>query len=83
MSSKYVHVQEYTVRAHHRLIHTRIYKFVCKGCKQPTERETFGGKPAYCDVCRPPKQKPSTSTQQQQPTSQQPKQLKKMTISLI
>ncbi len=55
MPSKYVHVREYTVRAHHRLIHTRIYKFICKQCKQPTVRETFGGKPLYCEVCRPPK----------------------------
>ena len=55
MPSKYVFVNEYTVRSHHRLIHTRIYKFICKQCKQPTVRETFGGKPLYCDVCRPPK----------------------------
>ncbi|MDJ0724349.1 MAG: hypothetical protein QNJ38_04470 [Prochloraceae cyanobacterium] len=55
MPSKYVFVNEYTVRSHHRLIHTRTYKFICKRCKQPTVRETFGGKPLYCDVCRPPK----------------------------
>ena len=55
MPSKYVFVNEYTVRSHHRLIHTRTYKFICKKCKQPTVRETFGGKPLYCDVCRPPK----------------------------
>ncbi|MDJ0718378.1 MAG: hypothetical protein QNJ54_29820 [Prochloraceae cyanobacterium] len=64
MSSKYVQVKEYTVRAHHRLIHTRIYKFICKGCKQPTSRETFGGKPLYCDICRPTKPKPSAKASQ-------------------
>ncbi|MDJ0713140.1 MAG: hypothetical protein QNJ54_02820 [Prochloraceae cyanobacterium] len=61
MSSKYVHVKEYTVRAHHRLIHTRTYKFICKQCKQATVRETFGGKPEYCDVCRPPKKRKAPS----------------------
>ncbi|NES82074.1 MAG: hypothetical protein F6K10_12090 [Moorea sp. SIO2B7] len=59
MRSKYVHVRAYTVRAHNRLIRTRTYKFICKQCKQATTRETFGGRPLYCDVCRPPKKRPS------------------------
>jgi hypothetical protein len=54
MASKYIQVREYTVRAHKRLIHTRVFKFVCKECGQPTTRETFGPRPLYCDRCRPP-----------------------------
>lgn len=70
MASKYVEVQEYTVRAHVRLIHTRVFKFICKGCDRPTQRETYGPRPLYCEYCRPPqpgqpktiKSKPNTST---------------------
>ncbi|MDJ0695664.1 MAG: hypothetical protein QNJ49_01245 [Mastigocoleus sp. MO_167.B18] len=54
MASKYVNVKEYTVRAHKRLIHTRVFHFVCKQCNSPTERETFGPRPLYCEKCRPP-----------------------------
>ncbi len=60
MPSKRVNVREYTVRAHERVIHLRVYKFICKECNQPTERESYGPRPLYCDGCRP--QKPTTST---------------------
>ncbi|MUL39572.1 hypothetical protein [Gloeocapsopsis dulcis] len=53
MPSKQVHVREYTVRAHERVIHTRVYKFICKKCNKDVERETYGPRPLYCDRCRP------------------------------
>ncbi|WP_088241914.1 hypothetical protein [Calothrix rhizosoleniae] len=54
MASKYVNVREYTVRAHKRLIRTRVFNFVCKQCNQSTKRETYGPRPLYCERCRPP-----------------------------
>jgi len=54
MPSKKVSVKEYTVRAHERTIHTRLFKFICLSCSQPTERETYGPRPLYCESCRPP-----------------------------
>ncbi|OWY63827.1 hypothetical protein B7486_50755 [cyanobacterium TDX16] len=54
MPSKKVFVKEYKVRAHERTIHTRLYKFICLSCSQPTERETYGARPLYCESCRPP-----------------------------
>lgn len=54
MPSKQVSVREYTVRAHSRVIHARRYKFICKQCSKPTERETYGPRPLYCELCRPP-----------------------------
>ncbi|MEO0685582.1 MAG: hypothetical protein AAFY76_11205 [Cyanobacteria bacterium J06649_11] len=54
MASKTIDVREYTVRAHKREIHTRVFSFVCKECNKPTERETFGPRPLYCEKCRPP-----------------------------
>jgi hypothetical protein len=54
MATKTIHVKEYTVRAHERTIHTRVFNFVCKQCDQPTKRETFGPRPLYCESCRPP-----------------------------
>ncbi|MBN4001896.1 hypothetical protein [Nostoc sp. LPT] len=45
MPSKTIDVREYTVRAHKREIHTRVFNFVCKQCEQPTQRETFGVRP--------------------------------------
>ncbi|OYD87464.1 hypothetical protein CDG77_29290 [Nostoc sp. 'Peltigera membranacea cyanobiont' 213] len=54
MPSKTIEVREYTVRAHKREIHTRVFNFVCKQCEQPTQRETFGVRPLYCETCRPP-----------------------------
>ena len=55
MASKTINVREYTVRAHKREIHTRVFSFVCKECNEPTERETYGPRPLYCEECRPPK----------------------------
>ncbi len=54
MPSKRIHVREYTVRAHERVIHTRLYKFICANCHGATSRESFGPRPLYCEVCRPP-----------------------------
>ncbi|HLP90457.1 MAG TPA: hypothetical protein VK184_17960 [Nostocaceae cyanobacterium] len=62
MATKTIHVREYTVRAHQRVIHTRVFNFVCKQCNQPTNRETFGPRPLYCESCRPP-QAPKKSQQ--------------------
>ncbi|ADI64102.1 hypothetical protein [Trichormus azollae] len=53
MATKTIDVREYTVRAHKRLIHTRVFNFVCKECNQATKRETFGPRPLYCESCRP------------------------------
>lgn len=53
MPSKRVHVREYTVRAHERVIHSRRYKFICAECNQPTVRESYGPRPSYCESCRP------------------------------
>ncbi|MDV2998058.1 MAG: hypothetical protein N4J56_007763 [Chroococcidiopsis sp. SAG 2025] len=47
-------MREYTVRAHERTIHTRLYKFICQQCGQPTERETYGSRPLYSESYRPP-----------------------------
>ena len=41
MATKIIQVREYTVRAHQRQIHTRIFNFVCKECNQTTKRETL------------------------------------------
>jgi DNA replicative helicase MCM subunit Mcm2 (Cdc46/Mcm family) len=54
MSSKLIDVREYTVRAHKRLIHSRVFNFVCKQCGKKTKRETFGPRPLYCERCHPP-----------------------------
>lgn len=54
MATKLVDVREYTVRAHRRQIHTRVFNFVCKQCATPTKRETYGPRPLYCEQCRPP-----------------------------
>lgn len=54
MASKLVSVREYTVKAHKRLIQTRVFNFVCKECGIPTKRETYGPRPLYCEKCRPP-----------------------------
>jgi len=41
------------VKAHIRVIHTRVYKFVCKSCEQKVERETYATIcPLYCDKCK-------------------------------
>ncbi|MDZ7962218.1 MAG: hypothetical protein RMY34_30835 [Aulosira sp. DedQUE10] len=54
MASKLIDVREYTVRAHKREIHTRVFHFICKQCNETTKRETFGPRPLYCESCRPP-----------------------------
>jgi len=59
--SKKVHVREHTVRAHERVIYSRIYLFICKDCNQDVRRETFGGRPIYCDKCRPSQAKKNES----------------------
>ncbi|MEH2067868.1 MAG: hypothetical protein V7K47_06830 [Nostoc sp.] len=61
MATKTVQVKEYTVRAHKRQIHTRIFNFVCKKCHNPTTRETYGSRPLYCETCRTP-QPPNSSS---------------------
>ncbi|WP_081403191.1 hypothetical protein [Scytonema hofmannii] len=53
MANKLINVREYTVKAHKRLIHTRVFNFVCKECGTSTKRETFGPRPLYCEQCRP------------------------------
>ncbi|WP_341528833.1 hypothetical protein WKK05_05780 [Nostoc sp. UHCC 0302] len=62
MATKLIDVREYTVRAHKREIHTRVFQFVCKECNEVTKRETFGPRPFYCERCRPP-QAPKKSQQ--------------------
>ncbi|WGV27136.1 hypothetical protein [Halotia branconii] len=62
MASKLIDVREYTVRAHKREIHTRVFNFVCKQCNETTKRETYGPRPLYCERCRPP-QPPKKSQQ--------------------
>ncbi|MDJ0616645.1 MAG: hypothetical protein QNJ63_07830 [Calothrix sp. MO_192.B10] len=71
MASKYVHVREYTVRAHQRLIHTRVFNFVCKQCDRSTKRETYGPRPLYCEKCRPP-QAPRKSVTRSQKAKPRP-----------
>ncbi|MBD1212350.1 MAG: hypothetical protein ACK6A9_01185 [Dolichospermum sp.] len=71
MATKVVDVREYTVRAHKRVIHTRVFNFVCKECNQATKRETFGTRPLYCESCRPP-QPPKKSVQISEPSKPRP-----------
>ncbi|MBD2568837.1 hypothetical protein [Anabaena lutea] len=71
MATKTIDVREYTVRAHKRQIHTRIFNFVCKECDQPTKRETFGPRPLYCEICRPP-QAPKRSPQESKKAKPRP-----------
>lgn len=51
---KVVKVRAYTVGEHYRTIHSRLFNFICKKCDRPTQRETFGPRPTYCEFCRPP-----------------------------
>ncbi|MBH8553860.1 hypothetical protein I8751_16075 [Nostocaceae cyanobacterium CENA357] len=69
MASKLIDVREYTVRAHKREIHTRVFHFVCKQCNETTKRETFGPRPLYCERCRPPQppKKPQQSSRKAKP----------------
>jgi hypothetical protein len=71
MTTKIIDVREYTVRAHKRQIHTRIFHFVCKECHEATKRETFGPRPLYCDRCRPP-QAPKRSPQEAKKSKPRP-----------
>ena len=67
MPSKKVHVREYTVRAHVRVIQTRRYKFICKECNKDTERESYGPMPMYCERCRPPAAKINSVKKKKKP----------------
>jgi DNA replicative helicase MCM subunit Mcm2 (Cdc46/Mcm family) len=71
MTSKLIDVREYTVRAHKREIHTRVFHFVCKQCNETTKRETYGPRPLYCERCRPP-QAPKKSQQSSQKAKPRP-----------
>jgi hypothetical protein len=71
MATKLIDVREYTVRAHQRQIHTRVFHFVCKQCNDTTKRETFGPRPLYCEICRPP-QVPKKSHQPDQRAKPRP-----------
>ncbi|MEO0686166.1 MAG: hypothetical protein AAFY76_14305 [Cyanobacteria bacterium J06649_11] len=52
MPSKKIHVREYNVKAHDRIIHTRIYNFICQYCREISERETYAtGCPKYGEKC--------------------------------
>jgi hypothetical protein len=53
-TTKKVQVREYTVRAHSRIIHSRVFNFICRKCSTATTRETFGVRPIYCEQCSPP-----------------------------
>lgn len=66
-SKKKVQVREYTVRAHVRVIKTRVYMFICKQCKQDSERESYGPRPLYCERCRPQKAKVNAAKKKKKP----------------
>jgi Zn finger protein HypA/HybF involved in hydrogenase expression len=52
MPSKKVYVRQYTVKAHTRDIHTRVYKFICQHCRAAVERETYATCcPKYGNEC--------------------------------
>ncbi|MEB3217849.1 MAG: hypothetical protein VKN72_16675 [Nostocales cyanobacterium 94392] len=74
MASKTINVREYTVRAHKREIHTRVFSFVCKECDKPTDRETYGPRPLYCEKCRPPQ--PSYRKSNSKPSKAKPRAMK-------
>ncbi|MBW4624028.1 MAG: hypothetical protein KME49_00555 [Brasilonema octagenarum HA4186-MV1] len=71
MASKLVSVREYTVKAHKRTIHTRVFNFLCKECGVPAKRETYGSRPLYCEQCRPP-QPPKKSLMKPQKAKPRP-----------
>lgn len=68
MPSKRVNVREYTVRAHERVIYSRWYNFICKQCNKPTERQSYGPRPLYCEVCRPPVSRRDAAVKKKKPT---------------
>lgn len=49
MNTKEVHV-----KAHCRVIKEKTYRFICRECNRSTNRKSFGGRPIYCESCRPP-----------------------------
>jgi cytochrome c5 len=52
MPSKEVYVREYKVKAHKRIIHTRVYNFICQACHAAVQRETYcTGCPKYGNKC--------------------------------
>ncbi|MBW4637878.1 MAG: hypothetical protein KME05_06520 [Gloeocapsa sp. UFS-A4-WI-NPMV-4B04] len=67
MPSKKVHVRAYTVKAHERVIQTRVYKFICEKCNQVTTRESYGPMPMYCESCRPPAAKINAAKKKKKP----------------
>ena len=68
MPSKKVHVREYTVRAHDRTIHTRVYKLVCSFCLSECERETYATAcPKYGNQCGGVVKKCKRFAQEQKP----------------
>ena len=67
MPSKKVHVRAYTVKAHERVIQTRVYKFICEECDQVTTRESYGPMPMYCEACRPQKAKVNAAKKKKKP----------------
>lgn len=77
MPSKRIHVSSYTVRAHERMIHTRLYKFICADCQQATERQSYGPRPLYCEVCRPSYSRSQPIAKKKKPTPVLVKQTKK------
>ena len=68
MPSKRVNVREYKVRAHERVIYSRWYNFICKQCNKSTERESFGPRPLYCEVCRPTVSRTDADVKKKKPT---------------
>ena len=67
MPSKKVHVRAYTVKAHERIIQTRVYKFICEKCDQVVTRESYGPMPMYCESCRPPVPKTKATKKKKKP----------------
>jgi hypothetical protein len=67
MAKKKVKVCEYTVRAHVRVIRSRVYMFICKQCNKDTERESYGPRPLYCERCRPPASKTNAAYKKKKP----------------
>jgi hypothetical protein len=77
MPSKTIFVRQYTVRAHERVIETRLYKFICAACSKPTQRESYGPRPLYCESCRPPLSRSETVHKKKKPRPILIKQAKK------
>ncbi|MGF1486083.1 MAG: hypothetical protein ACFBSE_03105, partial [Prochloraceae cyanobacterium] len=64
MPSKKIYVQPYKVKGHHRIIYTRVFKFICAHCDKEAKRETYATVcPKYCDDCKNIKNKRGTKKQ--------------------